>query len=100
MTINCTDKKNMKKIILLALAVLMVVECNIAMDSLDITNGSKFIVTSKKKKGQIYLYHLININGDSWYTYHYSDTTNFEVNDTLIIIVASARNVGKRNLNN
>lgn len=91
----------MKKIILLALTTLMVVVgCDMAIDSLDITNGSKFIVTSKKKKGQIYWYKLIKVDGDSWYTYHYSDTTSFEVDDTLTITVSSARSVGKRNLNN
>ncbi len=90
----------MKKIILLALTTLMVVGCDMAIDSLDITNGSKFIVTSKKKKGQIYWYKLIKVDGDSWYTYHYSDTTSFEVDDTLTITVSSARSVGKRNLNN
>ena len=86
----------MKKIILLALAALMMMACNMAMDSLDIVNGSKFVVTAKIKKKQTYLYRLIEV-GDSWYDYHYSDTTNFEVGDTLTIIVASARSVGKKN---
>lgn len=86
----------MKKIILLALSALMIVGCNMAMDSLDIVNGSKFIVTSKTKKEQTYLYRLIKVGDFSWYDYHYSDTTNFEVGDTLTITVASVRNVGKR----
>ena len=86
----------MKKIILLALTALVVVGCNMAMDSLDVVHGSKFIVTSKTKEKQIYLYRLIEIDGDSWYDYRYSDTTNFEVGDTLIITVASAKNVGKK----
>ena len=69
--------------------------CDIAMDSLNITNGSKFIVKSKTKEKQIYWYHLIEV-GDSWYDYHYRDTTSFEVGDTLTITVVSARNVGKK----
>ena len=74
----------MKKIILLALTTLMMVGCNVAMDSLHITNGSKFVVKSKTKEGQTYWYRLIEV-GNSWYDYHYIDTTNFEVGDTLII---------------
>ena len=86
----------MKRIFLLALAALMMMGCDVAMDSLDIVNGSKFVVKSKTKEKQTYWYRLIKV-GDSWYDYHYRDTTNFEVGDTLTIIVTSARNVGKRN---
>lgn len=81
----------MKKLILLAIIALIMAGCNMAMDSLDIVNGSKFIVTSKTKKKQTYLYRLIEV-GDSWYDYLYRDTTNFEVGDTLTITVVSARN--------
>lgn len=77
----------MKKVILLALTALMMVGCNMAMDSLDIANGSKFIVKSKTKKEQAYLYRLIEVGGDSWYDYHYKDTTNFNVGDTIVITV-------------
>lgn len=88
----------MKKSILLALAAIMMVGCNMAMDSLDIVNGSKFIVKSKTKEKQTYWYRLIKV-GDSWswYDYHYSDTTNFEVGDTLTIIVAPVLNAGSKN---
>lgn len=86
----------MKKVILLALTALMMAGCDIAMDSLYIVNGSKFFVKSKTKRGQTYLYRLIEV-GDSWYDYNYRDTTNFEVGDTLTIIVASTRNVGRKN---
>lgn len=86
----------MKKIILLTLTVLMMVGCNMAMRSLDIVNGSKYVVKSKIKDKQTYVYRLIEV-GDSWYDYHYRDTTNFEVGDTLTIIVVSARNSSKRN---
>lgn len=67
-----------------------------AMDSLDIVNGSKFIVKSKTKDKQTYRYHLIKV-GDSWYDYHYKDTTNFEVGDTLTITIASVLNAGSKN---
>ena len=87
----------MKKIILLALTALMTVRCNMAMDSLDITNGSKFVVKSKTKEKQTYLYRLVE-EGDSWYDYNYRDTTNFEVGDTLTIIVVSAKSVGSKKL--
>lgn len=76
----------MKKIILLAFATLMMVGCDMAMDSLDIVNGSKFVVKSKTKEEQIYWYHVIKV-GDSWYDYHYKDTTNFNVGDTIVITV-------------
>ena len=87
----------MKKIILLALTALVMVGCDMAMDTLDIVNGSKFIVKSKTKGNQTYLYRLIEVGGDSYYLYNYKDTTNFEVGDTLTIIVTSARSAGKRN---
>lgn len=41
-----------KKIILLIFALLLFVRCDITMDQLDVTNGSKYIVTSKKKKSR------------------------------------------------
>lgn len=62
------------------------------MESLDVVNGSKFIVTSKRKEEQIYLYHVIKVN-ESWYTYNYRDTTNFEVGDTLTITITSKKRV-------
>ena len=86
----------MKKIILLALTTLVIVGCNMAMDGLDIVNGSKFIVKSKTKEKQTYRYRLIEV-GDSWYGYHYRDTTNFEVGDTLTITVVSVKSTDKRN---
>ena len=82
---------------LLALATLMMVGCNMAIDSLDVENGSKFIVTSKTKKNQTNLYRLIKVGGDSWYDYGYVDTTNFEVGDTLTITVVSAKSADKMN---
>ena len=85
----------MKKIMLLALATLMMVGCDMPIDSLDIVNGSKFIVTSKTKKNQINLYRLVKVGDYSWYDYGYTDTTNFEVGDTLTITVVSAKSADK-----
>ena len=78
----------MKKIILLALTALVMVGCGMAMDKLDVTNGSKYIVTLKlKKDGDYhYTYHLIK-EGDKFYDYYYKDTANFNVGDTIVITV-------------
>lgn len=81
----------MKKIILLALTALIMVGCDWSMDSLDIENGSKFVVTSKTKKEQTYWYHVIKV-GDSWYDYNYRDTTSFDVGDTIVITVRKVGN--------
>ena len=81
----------MKKVILLALTALIMAGCNMAMDSLDIVNGSKFIVKSKTKEKQAYLYRLIEL-GDSWYDYHYRDTSDFNVGDTVVITVRRVGN--------
>lgn len=86
----------MKKIILLALTTLMMVGCNMAMDSLDIVNGSKFIVKSKTREEQTYWYRLVKVGDVSWYDYHYVDTINFEVGDTLTITVISVKNSNKK----
>ena len=84
----------MNKIILLVLIALMMVGCDMPMDTLNVVNGSKFVVTSKRKEEQIYLYHIIKVN-NSWYTYNYRDTTNFEVGDTLTITVSSEKTAAK-----
>ena len=83
----------MKKIILLALTALMMVGCNMAMDSLDITNGSKFVVKAKKvsKDNYGYSYRLVKA-GDSWYDYVYKDTADFNVGDTIVITVRRVGN--------
>ena len=83
----------MKKIILLALTALMMVGCNMAMDSLDIVNGTKYVVKAKKvsKDNYGYLYNLVKV-GDTWYDYHYKDTANFNVGDTIVIIVRRVGN--------
>lgn len=89
----------MNKIILLALTVLMMAGCDMAMDTLHTVNGSKFIVKSKTKENQTYWYRLIKVD-DTWYDCNYRDTTNFEVGDTLTIIITSVKNADKRNWKN
>jgi flagellar basal body L-ring protein FlgH len=83
----------MKKIILLALTALMMVGCNMAMDSLDIVNGSKYVVKAKRvsRNEYGYIYNLVK-DGDSWYDYAYEDTAEFNVGDTLVIIVRRVDN--------
>ena len=83
----------MKKIILLALTALMMVGCNMAMDGLDIVNGTKFVVKAKRvaKDDYGYIYRLVK-TGDSWYDYDYKDTADFNVGDTLVITVRRVSN--------
>ena len=82
----------MKKFIL-ALTALMMVGCDMAMDSLDIINGTEYIVKSKEvsKNNYEYLYRLVKV-GDTWYDYHYKDTVDFNVGDTIVIIVRRVSN--------
>ena len=83
----------MKKIILLALTSLMIVGCNMAMDSLDIVNGSKYVVKGKRvgRNNYGYIYNLVKA-GDSWYDYHYKDTADYNVGDTIVITVRRVDN--------
>ena len=75
-----------KKVILFAFMLLVFVGCNMAMDKLDVTNGSKYIVTSKKKRANDYHYTYIIIKeGDRFYDYYYDDTTDLNVGDTLVL---------------
>lgn len=78
-----------KKIILFVFMLLVFVGCDGAIDKLDVTNGTKFIVTSKKKKvdDYHYTYHLIKEGGDKWYNYYYIDTANFNIGDTLVLTI-------------
>lgn len=79
----------MKKIILLMLAPLIMIGCNMAMDELNVGNGTKYIVTSKTKKAKepYYMYRLIKLGDYTWYDYNYKDTTNFEIGDTLVLTI-------------
>lgn len=75
-----------KKIIILLFFILPLVGCDVAMDNFGVTNGSKYIVTSKRKDANDYhyTYRIIKV-GDKWYDYYYIDTTSFNVGDTLVI---------------
>ncbi len=80
----------MKKIIFLALSILMVVGCEeLAYERLDIINGTKYIVTKKKKDANDYIcdYRLIKVGGDKGYDYSYRDTTDYNVGDTLVLTI-------------
>ena len=82
-----------RKIILFAFTLLVFASCDMAMDSLDITNGTKYIVISKMKKADDfhYKYHLIK-EGDRFYDYLYKDTAAFNVGDTLILTIKRVGN--------
>lgn len=75
-----------KKFILFTFIFLVFVGCNMAFDKLDVTNGGKYIVTSKMKKDDNYCYKYRLIKeGDKFYDYYYEDTTDFNVGDTLVL---------------
>lgn len=80
--------KSTKKIVLLVFTALMAVGCDMAMDSLKVLNGEKYVVKAKKvsKDDYCYLYRLVKV-GDSFYDYHYKDTADFNVGDTLVITI-------------
>ena len=82
----------MKKIILLALTALMM-GCNMAMDKLDVVNGTEYVVKAKKvsRDNYGYIYNLVKV-GDSWYDYYYKDTADYNVGDTIVIIVRRVGN--------
>jgi hypothetical protein len=79
----------MKKLMLLAITALVMVGCgnNMALESLDIVNGTKYVVTLKSKKPKEFTYNLIKVDGMDWYDYSYSDTANYNVGDTLILTI-------------
>jgi len=83
----------MKKIILLVFAILMF-GCgdNMSMEGLDIINGTKYVVISKSKRPEKFTYNLIKVGGMDWYDYSYSDTTDFNIGDTLVITVKRVDN--------
>lgn len=77
-----------KKYISFIFAAFLLIGCDVAMDSLNATNGTKYIVTSKKKaiNGLCYKYRLVR-PGDKFYDYHYIDTAEFNIGDTLVISI-------------
>lgn len=64
------------------------VGCDMAMDSLDVLNGTEYVVKSKKvgRNNYGYSYRLVKVE-DTWYDYLYKDTADFNVGDTIVIIV-------------
>lgn len=82
-----------KKIILLVFSILIFAGCDWAMDSLNIVSGTKYVITSKKKNTSdfYYKYHIVK-EGDKFYDYHYIDTSNYDVGDTLIITIKKVSN--------
>lgn len=78
----------MKKLVFLAFVTLLLVGCDMAMDKLDVSNGTRYVVKGKRvsKDGYSYLYNLVKV-GDTWYDYHYKDTANFNVGDTLVLTI-------------
>lgn len=83
----------MKKIILLVLTAFMF-GCgdNMTIERLDIVNGTKYVVISKSKKPKKFTYNFIKVGGMDWYDYSYSDTTDFNIGDTLVITVERVGN--------
>lgn len=79
-----------KKFMLLLLSILVMVGCgdNMAIDGLDIVNGTRYVVTLKSKKPKKFTYNLIKVGGMDWYDYSYSDTTDYNIGDTLVITVS------------
>jgi hypothetical protein len=82
-----------KKFMLLSLIALMI-GCgnNMALERLDIVNGTKYVVILKSKKPKEFTYNLIKVGGMDWYDYSYSDTTDFNIGDTLVITVERVGN--------
>ena len=77
----------MKKVILLALTALMMVGCGMAIDGLDVVNGTEYVVKAKRVDSNYgYIYNLVKV-GDSLYDYAYKDTTDFNVGDTIVITI-------------
>lgn len=71
------------------LTLLVFAGCDFAMDELNVTNGSKYIVTSKKKKSGDYHYTYRLVKEEyKWYNYWYIDTAAFNVGDTLVVNIS------------
>ena len=75
------------KRILFILFIFLFIGCNMPMDSINIKNNSKYIVTSVKYNGTYYFYNLKDINDlDAWLDhYGYRDTIKYNIGDTIII---------------
>lgn len=78
----------MKKIIILALTILTIFGCKkIPMDSLRVRTNAEYVVADKTKNIEDFHYrYLVNkVGGDV--LYNYIDTINFNVGDTLVVII-------------
>ncbi len=83
-----------KKFILFVFSILVFFGCgDWAMEGLDVVSETKYIITSKKKNtsGLYYEYNIIK-EGDTFYDYHYKDTSNYDVGDTLILTIKKVSN--------
>ena len=77
-----------RKFILFVFSILLFVGCDLAIERLDVVSGTKYIITTKRKKANdfYYTYHIIK-DGDTFYNYQYKDTANYNVGDTLILTI-------------
>lgn len=76
----------MKKFIILFCTVLFI-GCNSVIESLNVSDGSKLIITTVEKQGEVYWYHL-NKEGHTkliFDEYGYLSPKRYNVGDTLII---------------
>ena len=82
-----------KKFILIVFSILVFAGCDLAMESLNVVSGTKYIITSKKKNTSdfYYEYHIIKERG-TFYDYYYKDTSNYNVGDTLILTIKKVNN--------
>lgn len=82
-----------KRFILFVFTLLVFVGCDVAVDRLEVTNGSKYIVLSKNKKvdDYHYTYCLIKEGDDRSNDYHYIDTAAFNVGDTLVLNISKKK---------
>ena len=78
----------MKKIIVLTLIVLIIFGCKkIPMDSLRVRTNAEYVIADKTKNIEDFHYrYLVNKVGGG-VLYNYIDTINFNVGDTLVVII-------------
>lgn len=79
--------KKLKKFLLSICIILGCTSCDTVLDSLNVTNGDKFIVSSVEQQGEVYFYHL-NKEGHKkiiWDEYGYTSANRYNVGDTLIV---------------
>ena len=78
----------MKKFLLSVCVLLGCISCNrVVIETLNVTNGSKFIISSVEQRGEVYWYKL-NEEGHSkfiWDEYGYTSVNRYNVGDTLIV---------------